>query len=809
MTGSENKQTGEYDGYSFRIVHLYGHILGLPVPEKTAKAAAASLVGKFSNIQNTPWHHEWFDFSKRQLNDSSFASVIDNIRNYLRQGYIPVIASDIDESGEGDLLVREVLNYIGYSGKTYREYHVDEAPASIKKSMKQANLKVVGLDDPKYRIADARSNMDFMTQQLTRVATIRMRDAGYELPKKKAKIKGKTAMVSQVVPVGRLKSVIIRTIGDQEKAIKAYKPSTVYESRYKLGDLLLTNKDMPRYKTKEEWKPGNLPKESAVKEVKQTPGRTLPPKAYVLSQVAGEMSKHGVSSAKTLKLFQAMYEACYLSYPRTEDDFVSPEQFKEATAQLDDVLRLLELPSAPFTHRQPRHGYVKEGASHGALRWGSKLPESMAFLTQKFGPKADVLWKIVATRFVQMYLEDTKWIRYTYQTTDTPVPFEGTVKVITSLGAIDPSETEKTSSVPDLRNKATLMAYPIKSVKPTKPTPAWLYTQLKKDKVGTGATRVSTVSQLSGKNNETAINEGKILTLSPLGWAGYYVARQTQIGSVEGTQKLQELLKAVEKGGDTEAAYTTFDGIMAQDVEAIKEMDLNAMETDLQKKEYAEGNWNGEDVRFNRSFGGYRFSDDEVERLLNGESFEITGKSKSGNDMKMIVKLAHLTYNGYGYVGIKAQRAGYHTISWHGQNVTIKGSYMDHIFTDEEVEQLANGETIKIETHKDGKTYNLEGKLEEQAFTKDGKTIHYVGFKAQFPLKPGYNRGVWRGKEITFKGEFMGHKFTPAEIENLLADHEIEFEGTSKKGKTMTVHGKLANKEWEGHKFVGFEPDFD
>lgn len=878
---------GEFDGYQYHLMHLFGHILGLPVPEMTAKNNAKQLVGSFSNTENTPWHYQWFDFSKRALKDKNFASIIQDVQDYLNQGYIPVIASDIDDSGEGDLLVREVLNYVGYTGKTYREYHDDETEISVRNALRQKALKVVTLEDPAYRKSNARTNMDYLTQQLTRVATKRVVDAGYTLPVKTVKVGRKNKRVMNVVPMGRLKSVILREIGDQEKRIKAYKPSSVFESRYKLGDLVLSAKDMPQFKTKAEWKHDDLPNESTVKEVGQKKGRTLPPKAYSLSQVAGEMAKYGMKGKQVIDLFQKMYEAHYLSYPRSEDNFISPEQFVKATNQLDNVLDLLGLPRAAFTHREPRPQYVHTGSSHGALRYGAVLPNSMQELVDKFGKHADDLWRVVSERFVQMYLEDTEWIKYTYETVDTPKPFTGSVRVVTKQGVIDPDEKEKPSSLPDLRNKAQLYAHELKSTRPQKTTAKWLYKQLEKDGVGTGATRVQTTAAMCGAKNNAPINESRELTLSPLGWVGYRFALITKIGSVEGTKYLAGLIDGVAKGGSYDDAYSEFDNVMAQDVQSLKEGAVELDDTGLEKKEYIEGVWNGQNVRVNRTFAGHRFTDDEVTKLLNGEEIEIEANGKNG-PMQLVGKLANLEYNGNPYVGFDARRAGYATGTWNGKTVTIKasymdhkftqdelnalfagqeiqiethqddktynltgkleeqvfnnngkdirfvgfkahfplkpghvrvhwqgrdvvikGSYMDHKFTDDELTKLSNGETINIETHKDDKTYKLEGKLEDQTFTQNGKTYKFVGFKAYFPLKPGYTRGVWRGHDVTFKGSFGDHKFTQAELDELLAGHNIEFAFTTKSGKQMTVHGKLANKTYEGHSFVGFEPEFD
>lgn len=50
--------------------------------------------------------------------------------------------------------------------------------------------------------------------------------------------------------------------------------------------------------------------------------------------------------------------------------------------------------------------------------------------------------------------------------------------------------------------------------------------------------------------------------------------------------------------------------------------------------EYATGVWNGKNVKFKRVFSQHRFSDEEVERLLNGEEIECEFISKKGKPFK-------------------------------------------------------------------------------------------------------------------------------------------------------------------------------
>ena len=70
---------------------------------------------------------------------------------------------------------------------------------------------------------------------------------------------------------------------------------------------------------------------------------------------------------------------------------------------------------------------------------------------------------------------------------------------------------------------------------------------------------------------------------------------------------------------------------------------------------------------------------------------------------------------------------------------------------------------------------------------------------------PAYCYGTWKGREIRFKKMFRGHEFTDEECDQLLAGADIEVTGlVAKSCKVYGVHGKLAELEYNGHKYIGF-----
>lgn len=73
---------------------------------------------------------------------------------------------------------------------------------------------------------------------------------------------------------------------------------------------------------------------------------------------------------------------------------------------------------------------------------------------------------------------------------------------------------------------------------------------------------------------------------------------------------------------------------------------------DFKKKDQYTGTWNGKEVRFNREFSGYRFTDEECEKLCNGEEIEIHGfKRKNGDLYAAKGKLSEQEFNGHTFIG--------------------------------------------------------------------------------------------------------------------------------------------------------------
>lgn len=80
---------------------------------------------------------------------------------------------------------------------------------------------------------------------------------------------------------------------------------------------------------------------------------------------------------------------------------------------------------------------------------------------------------------------------------------------------------------------------------------------------------------------------------------------------------------------------------------------------------------------------------------------------------------------------------------------------------------------------------------------------------AKYPEKEKYT-GEWNGNTVSFNREWSGHRFSDAECEALLNGAEIIIEAKSKKtGNLFSVCGKLGEGEYNGKRFISFQPDFE
>ena len=787
---------GTFDGESYVIVPARGHLYGFI--DDPSKQVSSSLAKQYHSwdVGNLPWNVDDFQW-KYGMKDGASAT-LQNIKKVLSGCDEIVLATDDDPTGEGSLLGWEIIFQLGLKAKKYtRMFFADESEKEIRKAFKNRKLLGTNLScmyqDPDYKQAIFRTKWDYMSMQWTRIACA-YSPFGY-VPRQ-----------------GRLKSAMVRLVGDQLKAIAEYVEKPYYEARFRdEHGVVYSEKEPKRFEKKEEVPIGDYTDSPVICDSK-TIKHTAPPKFMDLAGLSSLLAPRGVSAKAVLSTYQKMYEAKIVSYPRTEDKCITIEQFKELLPHVDKIAGLLHVNPSILTHKSPRKTHVKTGMAHGANRPGSVVPNSLDDLVQ-YGPGAREIYVLLATNYLQTLCEDYEYEQQKGHLEKYPT-FLGTANVPKKMGwkqlitdeddLIDDNKAEK-----GLGSLAKPFTYDGVNPKPQAPTMKWLMKQLEKHDVGTGATRTSIYADVTNKSTKHPLlveTRGK-LTMAEDGDVSYVLLPNTHIGSLDLTETVLKQMKEIYKGQTDGQEYLKAIADMVRDDILVMQANskdigkLKLTKAVVKKDTYTcqDGPFAGKS--FARVWAQYVFSDEECERLAKGETITIDGAvSSKGQKFSCTGKLAMQKYKGKSFLGFSMEdlvRKNVYTC----QSGPFAGKMFSRVFSqysfsDDECEKLAKGESITIDgaISSKGQPFACEGKLEEYEY--NGRKV--FGFKVTSFVNSATE---------TVPATWCGHKFTKKERAALEQGEEIFVKGfKSKAGKKFDCYVAFKEKD-SGRKGIVFNFD--
>lgn len=686
---------GTYNGEPYIIVAARGHLYEFDDPEKQVSNALSANY-KSWQLDKLPWDEHDFQWKYKKKKDAD--DTLKTIKANLSKCDEICIATDVDPTGEGELLAWEILDQLNLAPKKWsRMYFVDESAKEVTKAFKSRKQLQSMISDPDYVKAFFRARWDYLSMQFTRIAT-------------------KCGDGKSVLRQGRLKSHMIVLVGDALKALAAYKKIPYYQNRFKdENGVVYTNPDEKNYPKKEDV-PKSYKQSDVVldgKEIKYT----HPPKMLDLAALSARLAPKGYKAKQVQNVYQKMYEAQVVSYPRTEDKVITPEQFDELLPLVDNIAKVVGVDPALLTHRTPRSTHVKTGGAHGANRPGTNVPKSMDDLL-KYGDCAPDIYELLARNYLATLAEDYEYESQKGHVKDYP-DFKGSVAIPKKQGwkAIYNSgdDTDDDDNAVGIGTVASPFVHEGFPPKPPTPTMKWLMAQLEKRDVGTGATRTSTYAEVTSDTTKFPLmkdTKGKI-TLTQYGEMSYYLLPNTNIGSLDITEKLMADMREIAAGTkDPEACLHDIQRMVKEDIITMqkngeimrKELKVMSGSTDVERYE---GTWNGQTVKFKKEWSGHKFTDDECARLCDGEEIEIEAVSaKTGKSFKCKGKLEEQEYNGRTFVGFKS--TGF--VNSAGQAGGVPDEWCKHKFTDDEKSLLESGMSVQCDdfVSKAGKTFSAK-----------------------------------------------------------------------------------------------------
>lgn len=560
---------GSYNGESYRLCALRGHTRGLKFPEQQVPKEKQDEMKAWS-LDRLPWDLSEFAWRKGTL--PGCKEVLENLKESLDGIDEVAIATDDDPSGEGEVLAWEALEFCRWHGKTTRMYFPDEAPASVQKAFKN-RVAIESMEkDGDYVKGHLRERWDFASMQFVRAATVIAREKGYRT----------------VVRQGRLKSVMVKLVGKQLEAYNSYKRKPFYEARFKdaNNNTFARKVDDPadiRFEKKEDVDLSAL-HASAVVEDSRVAKHTAPGKLLDLAGLSAILAKQGFKPESVLATYQKMYEAQVVSYPRTEDKEITPEQFNELLPLAPKIAKAIGVDAGLLTHTQPRKTHVKEGGAHGANRPGINVPSSLEEL-KKYGKEAMAIYEILARNYLAMLCEDYEYELVKGHVADfpeyigetrVPIPGKSGFKAVFDSAAQESDEEE--SECKDFGPEAEPYVHEGANQRPQKPTMKWLNKKLEKYNVGTGATRTSTLAEISKAGQDASLlSESKgVLKLTKCGEVSYALQEGCRIADPLVTE---ELFKTMDAAGKFE---TDPESVLSQVADMVQH-DMQAMQGNAHK----------------------------------------------------------------------------------------------------------------------------------------------------------------------------------------------------------------------------------
>ncbi len=388
IDGKMEKKDGYFIGADYIVSWAFGHLFSLADVESYSEGGE----NRRWTLENLPCFPKQFKFELRRGNDkksvdSGVKRQFDIIKKLINRADVDTIVNAGDADREGEIIVRLCIDNALEPGSTKRLARLwlpDQTPKTV-----AAALADLGDESEYDNLANegfARTYIDWLYGvNLTRYATIRS---------------------GKLLRVGRVIVPIVRAIYDRDMEIRNFKPEKYYvnaTSEKTHGEKVeLVSKQ--RF-TKDEYdKALELAKlynetGAVVSFVESKKDVILPGKLYSLSTLQNVLGKkYKMSMAESLNIIQKLYEEGYLTYPRTNSEYL-------ATAEKDKIRQILTgVGRLGYPVRFKDSKYIFDDSkieSHSALTPTYKIPK-----VESLSEKEKQVYSTVLRRFVAVFCSE-------------------------------------------------------------------------------------------------------------------------------------------------------------------------------------------------------------------------------------------------------------------------------------------------------------------------------------------------------------------------------------------------------------------
>ena len=324
--GGMQKRNGYMEGGEYLVTWVFGHLFSLADIEHYAPAPTGSRGWTFANL---PCFPKTFDY--QLAGDDGVKRQYALIESLCNRQDITAIVNAGDADREGEIIVRTCVRKALKSEKPLlRLWLPDQTPETIRSAL--AEMQPDSAYDNLAAEGYARTYIDWLWGvNLTRYASI---------------------ISGRLLRVGRVIVPIVKAIYDRDLAIRRFTPETYYgvTSRTEVGgeELLLVSREEFRGADLDAARAGaqaladRYNAATTVVTDKKSKEDILPPgKLYSLSTLQNVLGKKFKMSMKdSLDTVQGLYERGFLTYPRTNSEYLATAEKGKVRQILSGVAKL-------------------------------------------------------------------------------------------------------------------------------------------------------------------------------------------------------------------------------------------------------------------------------------------------------------------------------------------------------------------------------------------------------------------------------------------------------------------------------------
>ena len=388
--GEMKKKNGYFENSEYIVTWAFGHLFSLCDIEDYSPLPAES---RKWTLDNLPCFPDKFRFRLKKddkgKEDDGVKKQFETIKALLNRKDVDKIVNAGDSDREGEIIVRLCVNNALSENKPfYRLWLPDQTPQTVSKALSEMK------EEKEYEnLANegfSRTYIDWLYGvNLTRYASIK---------------------TGTLLRVGRVIIPIVKAIYDRDLEIENFKP----EIYYALVSKAKTNGEVIELTSKYKFSAAEKAKaerccermnvlEAVVTDKKSKKEILSPGKLYSLTKLQNFLGKkYKMPMEKSLSIVQKLYENGYVSYPRTNSEYLATNE-KDKVKQIISGVKKLGYPVV-FKDKKTIFDDSKI-ESHSALTPTYKIPDKGSLSDDEF-----TVYSAILRRFVAIFCEEECYI---------------------------------------------------------------------------------------------------------------------------------------------------------------------------------------------------------------------------------------------------------------------------------------------------------------------------------------------------------------------------------------------------------------